>query len=75
MRQVFEKAKLTLAEVEESLNELGPPEHDHPENGGRVSWRMVNRYGTWLRRKDPTAFHYAKDDLENAAGQFVDVKQ
>lgn len=66
----FRKAKLTLGQVEESLNEIGVPDHDHPENGGRVSWRMVNKYGTWLRRNDPTAFYYAKDDLENAGGHF-----
>jgi hypothetical protein len=51
--KVFEKAKFTLRQVEESLNETGPPEHDHPENEGRVPWRMVNKYGTWLRKTDP----------------------
>jgi hypothetical protein len=67
----FKKARLTLKMIEESLNEIGPPEHDHPENGGRVSWKMVNKYGAWLRRNDPTAFHCVKDDLENASGQYV----
>lgn len=55
--------KITLKETEERLNEIGPPAHDHPENDGRVSWKMVNRYGTWLRRKDPIAFHYAREDM------------
>lgn len=71
MVKQFQKARLTLKQVEESLNELGPPDHDHPENEGRVPWRMVNKYGAWLRRRDPAAFHYAKDDLENAHGQWV----
>ena len=49
----MKKSKLTY---EYYVNELGCPEHDHPENGGRVSWSMVNRYGSWLRRHDPIAF-------------------
>jgi hypothetical protein len=47
---------MTKKELEQYLNEIGCPDHDHPENGGRVSWTMVNRYGTWLRRNDPIAF-------------------
>jgi len=42
--------------AEDYLNEMGCPDHDHPENGGRVSWKMVNKYGTWLRKHDPIAF-------------------
>lgn len=38
------------------LNHAGPPDHDHPANGGRVSWANLPRYGTWLRRCDPIAF-------------------
>jgi len=56
---------MTRKEVEERLNEIGPPEHDHPENGGRVTWRMVNKYGTWLRKNDPIAFNGAVQDLSN----------
>ena len=70
MTKQFIKASLTDTQVVESLNESGPPDHDHPENGGRVSWRMVNRYGEWLKKHDPTAFHYAKDDLNNAEGRY-----
>ena len=66
----FIKEKLTLKQVEEHLNEIGPPADDHPENGGRVPWRMVDKYGAWLRRHDPCAFYYAKDDLENAGGKW-----
>lgn len=47
----------TKKQAEETLNEIGCPDHDHPENDGRCSWRMVNRYGTWLRRHDPVAFN------------------
>jgi hypothetical protein len=60
---------LTVKEVTESLNDIGPPAHDHPENGGRVSWAMVNKYGEWLYRHDKTAFHYAKQDLESCLTQ------
>lgn len=41
---------------ERYLNTMEPPEHDHPANGGRVPWGMVDNYGTWLRRNDPIAF-------------------
>jgi chromosome segregation ATPase len=40
----------------EYLNEIGVPEEDHPENGGRVSYKFINRYGEWLRKNDPIAF-------------------
>lgn len=56
--------RITVKQAIEELNEIGPPPHDHPENDGRVSWRMVNRYGEWLYRHDRTAFYYAKNDLE-----------
>ena len=56
---------MTNKEAIELINEIGCPEHDHPENGGRVSWRMVNKYGEWLYRRDKTAFYYAKQDLES----------
>lgn len=56
--------KLTTKEAIERINDIGCPDHDHPENGGRVSWRMVNRYGDWLYRNDKAAFYYAKKDLE-----------
>jgi hypothetical protein len=55
--------KMNKAELEAYLNKTGTPEHDHPENGGRVSWKMVDRYGTWLRRNDPIAFTVAYNDL------------
>lgn len=53
----------TTKEIIEQLNEIGPPVHDHPENGGRVNWKMVNKYGEWLYQHDKTAFAYAKQDL------------
>lgn len=43
-------------DFEEHLNELGCPTHENPDYGGRVSSKMVGKYGTWLRRHDPTAF-------------------
>jgi len=46
----------TKKEFEMELNELGCPDHDHPENDGRVPWNMINKYGTWLRKHDPIAF-------------------
>jgi len=55
---------MTSERAEEILNEIGTPEHDHPDHGGRVSYSMVQRYGTWLRRHDPIAFEVAKQDLE-----------
>lgn len=64
------KTKVTLKYAEESLNELGCPEHDHPEFGGRVSWRMVNKYGTWLRRNDPQTFHIYRRELEEYINEY-----
>ena len=57
---------MTNKEIMELLNEIGPPAHDHPENGGRVSWRMVERYGEWLYRHDKTAFYCAKQEVTTA---------
>lgn len=62
MKKKYTKRDLKQMVID-SLNEIGPPEHDHPENGGRVSWRMVNRYGEWLLRTDPEAFYYAAQDM------------
>jgi hypothetical protein len=60
------KRKLTVKQVIQELNDLGCPAHDHPENGGRVSWRTICKgtYGAWLYRHDKTAFYCAKNDLE-----------
>ena len=46
----------TKAEFIDELNEIGPPKHDHPGNGGRVTWSGVLRYGVWLHDNDPVAF-------------------
>lgn len=51
-------------EYEEYLNEIGCPDHDHPENNGRVPWEMVEQYGTWLRENDPIAFNVGCDEFE-----------
>lgn len=40
----------------EYLNEIGCPDHDHPENGGRCTWAGVHQYGKWLYKNDPIAF-------------------
>ena len=47
---------MTKQEYEEYLNEGETPWNDHPDNGGRVPWRSVKKYGTWLRKNDPIAF-------------------
>ena len=65
----FVKARLTLEEVEEELNDLGIPEDDKKSNGGLIPDDA--KYGSWLRRNDPTAFYYEKDDLENAYGGWI----
>ena len=46
----------TRKKTEEELNEIGCPIDDHPENGGRVPWSMICKYGTWMRKNDPIAF-------------------
>lgn len=48
---------MTKNDFERELNELGPPEREHPDNGGRLTWAGVRKYGTWLRRNDPIAFN------------------
>lgn len=49
-------------EFVEYLNEVGVPEHDHPENDGRVGWDYVNFYGEWLQKNDPIAFQVAYNE-------------
>ena len=56
---------MTEKEFEEYLNELGFPNDDHLEDVGRVSWKSVNKYGTWLRRRDPVSFNVAKREHES----------
>ena len=53
---------ITKKDFEEMLNEIGPPEHDHPEFNGRVPWSMVEKYGTWLRSNDSIAFQVGYND-------------
>ena len=57
---------MTKREYEEDLNDLGPPEWDHPDGGGRVPRGAVEHYGRWLRRHDPIAFEvgYQEADRE-----------
>lgn len=56
----------TKKQFEEYLNEIDCPEHDHPENGGRVSWQTIrnNTYGKWLRKNDPIAFEVGFNEWE-----------
>ena len=42
--------------VIDRLNEIEVPDHDHPENDGRVPWAWINEYGEWLFQNDPIAF-------------------
>lgn len=67
----FVRAKLTLKDVEDDLNEIGVPESEKKSNGGLIPDHA--KYGSWLRRNDPTAFYYAKDDLENCYGKWEEV--
>jgi hypothetical protein len=48
--------KYTKKEYEDFLNGTPLPEHDAPENGGRVPFFMKEKYGTWLRKNDPIQF-------------------
>jgi len=47
------------------LNELGTPSSDHPDNGGRVSRKMLDKYGTWLRKNDPIAFEVGYNEFRH----------
>lgn len=47
----------------EYLDELGPPDDDLYENGGRVTWEWVSSYGVWLKQNDPIAFSVALNDF------------
>lgn len=47
------------------LNELGTPSSDHPDNGGRVSRKMLDKYGTWLRKNDPIAFEVGFNEFRH----------
>jgi hypothetical protein len=49
--------KKTRGNFEEYLNELEIPIDDKQSNGGRIPDN--SKYGTWLRRNDPIAFHIA----------------
>lgn len=52
---------------EASLNDLGCPHHDSPDNHGRVPYEDIHFYGTWLRLHDPIAFNIGFNEwmLEN----------
>jgi len=65
---------MTNKELIRKLNEVGPPDNDHPENGGRVSWKMVNRYGEWMYRNDRIAFIVLKQELEKGEVLFCNDK-
>lgn len=47
----------TRKNYEQYLNEIGVPEDDKEENGGRVPTMYYNRYGEWLRKYDQIAFN------------------
>jgi len=51
--------KITRKAFESELNEIGPAVHELMLLGGRVPAVMADRYGTWLRRHDSTAFNVA----------------
>jgi len=64
---------MTKKELVEWLNEVGPPAHNHPENDGRIPWRMVNRYGEWLRRKDPIAFQVLYNERQQMSPNLINL--
>jgi hypothetical protein len=57
---------MTKKEYEKELNEIVPPDHDHPKNKGRVPWSMVGKYGTWLRKNDPIMFEVGYNERERS---------
>lgn len=55
--------KKPKSQYEKHLNDLGIPEDDKKENGGRINgWA---KYGTWLRKHDPIAFNVGYDEWAN----------
>ena len=61
------RRRMSKADVEDYINEIGIPDHDHPGFGGRVSWAWIRShgeysYGTWLRKHDPIAFEIAYNE-------------
>jgi len=54
----------TRTDYEKWLNELGCPDHDHPDNDGRVPCICIDIYGTWLRCNDPIAFNVGYQEWE-----------
>jgi hypothetical protein len=46
--------------TEETLNEYEIPEYDLKSEGGRIPDGC--KYGSWLRRHDPTAFNVAHNE-------------
>lgn len=72
--------KKTKEKYVELLNEIGVPEYDHPENGGRVPYKHLNTYGLWLRKNDPIAFRvgysdWASEDDYKKGGRIKSMKQ
>lgn len=55
------KRNFLRSSFEEYLNELGCSDEDMAPTG-RMPYSYVNRYGTWLRRHDPIAFHVAYNE-------------
>ena len=64
----------TKKDYVEYLNEIGVPEHDHPENGGRVTWSYINKYGEWLKKNDPIAFEVGYSEWKNEYAKGGSVK-
>jgi len=60
----------TRKDYVEYLNEIGVPEMDKEENGGRVPASYYNKYGEWLQKHDQIAFNvgysnYTMDEFAN----------
>jgi len=61
--------RYTMKDAEMEINEIGCPNAELKSEGGLVPDRMVNRYGTWMRKHDPIAFNvYYHDEKREKTG-------
>jgi len=68
IKEASKKTASVEDDYTEYLNEIGVPEHDHPESDGRVPWDMINNYGDWLQQNDPIAFNVGLNEYEQEHG-------
>lgn len=61
---------MTKKQYEEFLNNIGGPKEELKSYGGRMPDRMINKYGTWLRKNDPIAFEVGYGEYKLNQKQF-----